>query len=378
MMEYFLILIFLIFSFIYSSTETALFALPSYRRKNHPLIMRLMKNPRRVIVTVIIANVLSNVAISSFSEDLVGMRLNIVLTTIIVTIIILIIGEYIPKRVAMSKQKTIARLFSPLIIISEYIFYPVILIFRPLTKLKIYKKRFTIGDLRQIIHRGRKDGILSEQEYIMLNKLSRINEMQVKDIMSPRTSVFFAEQNDTIKNLLSQMVEWYKRIPVYSKTRDNIVGILETKNLYMKDGIIRDYISSPIFVYENLPVIQLLKIFQKTAHKMVIVINEYGGTSGIVDMEDIKKELIGEVEKSVIEEKDKNTWIIPGSLDITEIQRLIPIPSSNDYRTISGFIYTLLERIPREGESFLYKNYEFTILDIKFNHIIKVMIKQKL
>ncbi|MCK4321542.1 HlyC/CorC family transporter [candidate division WOR-3 bacterium] len=376
-MQWLLIFVFLIFSFIYSSSETALFALPTYRRKDNPLVVRLMRNPRRIIITVIIANVFSNVAISSLSEGMIGKQLNIMLSTLIVTIFILIIGEYIPKRVAMAKQKTISRLFSPMVLVTEYIFYPLIILFKPLTKLKIYKKRFTLEDLRQIIYLGRKDGIISEQEYAMMNKLSHLNDIQVKEIMSPRINVFFAEQNDTVSGVLKKMEKWHKRVPVYAKTRDNITGILETKNLYMEDRKVKDFVSPSIFVSENLPVIQLLKIFQKTAHKMVVVINEYGGTSGVVDMEDIKKELIGEIDESVIEYKDKNTWVVPGSLGIDEIQRHIPIPRSSDYRTVSGFIYTLLERIPREGERFSYKDYEFTILDIKFNHIIKVMIKKK-
>jgi len=376
-MQWLLIFVFLIFSFIYSSSETALFALPTYRRKDNPLVVRLMRNPRRIIITVIIANVLSNVAISSLSEGMIGKQLNIMLSTLIVTIFILIIGEYIPKRVAMAKQKTISRLFSPMVLVTEYIFYPLIILFKPLTKLKIYKKRFTLEDLRQIIYLGRKDGIISEQEYAMMNKLSHLNDIQVKEIMSPRINVFFAEQNDTVSSVLKKMGKWHKRVPVYAKTRDNITGILETKNLYMEDRKVKDFVSPSIFVSENLPVIQLLKIFQKTAHKMVVVINEYGGTSGVVDMEDIKKELIGEIDESVIEYKDKNTWVVPGSLGIDEIQQHIPIPRSSDYRTVSGFIYTLLERIPREGERFSYKDYEFTILDIKFNHIIKVMIKKK-
>ena len=376
-MQWLLIFVFLIFSFIYSSSETALFALPTYRRKDNPLVVRLMRNPRRIIITVIIANVLSNVAISSLSEGMIGKQLNIMLSTLIVTIFILIIGEYIPKRVAMAKQKTISRLFSPMVLVTEYIFYPLIILFKPLTKLKIYKKRFTLEDLRQIIYLGRKDGIISEQEYAMMNKLSHLNDIQVKEIMSPRINVFFAEQNDTVSGVLKKMEKWHKRVPVYAKTRDNITGILETKNLYMEDRKVKDFVSPSIFVSENLPVIQLLKIFQKTAHKMVVVINEYGGTSGVVDMEDIKKELIGEIDESVIEYKDKNTWVVPGSLGIDEIQQHIPIPRSSDYRTVSGFIYTLLERIPREGERFSYKDYEFTVLDIKFNHIIKVMIKKK-
>lgn len=372
-----LIPVFLIFSFIYSSSETALFALPSYKRKDNPLIERLMRNPRRVLVTVIIANILSNVAISAFSEELLGTQLNIIISTLLVTTLILIFGEYVPKRVAMAKQKVISSSFSSIVLVTEYIFYPFIFLFEPLNKIKVSKKRFAPGDLREVIQRGRKEGAITEQEYAIMFRLSRLNEMQVKELMSPRINVLFAEQNETVEKVLGNLEEWHKRIPVYAETRDKITGILETKNLYGKKGKVSDFVYPPIFVSENLPVIQLLKIFKKTGHKMFVVINEYGGTSGVVDMEDVKNELIGEIEEGVALQKGENIWIVPGSIDIDELQGIIPIPKSNDYRTISGFVYTLLERIPREGEEFSFRDYEFTIMDARDNCIRKVKIKKK-
>ena len=108
-----------------------------------------------------------------------------------------------------------------------------------------------------------------------------------------------------------------------------------------------------------------------------MVIDEYGGTSGVIDIEDVEKELIWEEEDIAIHKKGENEWDLPGSTEIEEIQHIIPIPPSNDYRTISGFIYTILERIPKEGEVFSYRDYELIILDIKDNHIREVKIKKK-
>ena len=376
-MIYLLILVFLIFSFIFSSAETALFSLPVYKRKGNYLIDRLMKEPRRVIVIVIMANVLANVAISCFSESLLGEYIRIVPAALTVTTVILIFGEYIPKRVAMARPKAISILFSPIILCVEYLFYPILFIFRPFSKMRRDTKGFTALELREVFNKGRMEGVITEQQCTIMNKLSRLNKMVVKELMSPRINVFFAEQNQTVEEVISMMSGWHKRIPVYAGNRDRIIGILELKNLYQIKGPVKSFITPPIFVSENLPVIQLLKIFKNTAQKMVVVINEYGGTSGIVDMEDVKKELIGESEDVFIEQKEENIWIVSGFTDIDEIQDIIPIPTSNDYRTISGFVYTLLERIPREGEEFSYGDYGFTILDIKDNHIRKIRIKKK-
>ncbi|MEA1913117.1 MAG: hemolysin family protein [candidate division WOR-3 bacterium] len=372
-----LLLLFLAFSFIYSCSETGLFALPSYRRKVNPLIDLLMKNPKMVIVTVVIANVGANVAISSFSEGFLSQYTDLFISSLIVTVFILIFGEYIPKRVAMAKPKRVAILFSPFVLLAEYILYPILLLFKPLSKLAIHKKKFTHGDLREVINRGKREGMLTDQEFKIMHRLSLLNEVPVKEIMRPRTEVFFIEENDSIKGALKKMAKRYKRIPVYAETRDEIVGILELKKLYKKKGRVKDFMSPPVFVSENLSVIQLIRIFKNSSHKMIVVINEYGGTSGVVDIDDVKRELIGKRQNRSIQMEDNNKWIVPGSTDIDEIQNLISIPESNDYRTVSGFIYTLLERIPKEGEVFSYKDYEFTVLDIKDNHIRKVRIKKK-
>lgn len=371
-----LIPVFIVFSFIFSSSETALFSLPTYRAKESNFTRKLLKHPRRILITVIIANIFANVAISSLSQNLLGDYLNIFVTTVLMTTIILIFGEYIPKRVAMAKQKFISRIFSPLIVFVQYLLYPIIFLSRPLSRMGSKKKEFTAEELREIMHRGRREGILGEQEYRILQSLSRFNETQVKDIMAPRINVFFVEESVKVDSLLAEMNKWYKRIPVYRENRDKIVGILETKKLFGREGSIDKIMTDPIFVSENMPLIQLLKIFKKTSHKMVIVVNEYGGTAGVVDMEDVKKELMGHVQELEIKEKDENEWVVTGDMAVSELQEKISLPESDEYMTVSGFIYSILERIPGEGEEFSYRDYYFRILDVKNNHIREIEIKK--
>lgn len=369
--------LFLILSFTYSASETSLFSLPRYRIKKGSIIDNLMKHPWKVIVTTIIANITANVALSSFSEDLIGSYIGITMASLVVTALILIFGEYMPKRVSMTRQKKIAKILSPVVLITQYLLYPVLLIFKPLSKISNFRNKFTSGDLREVISKGRKEGVISTQEYHLLSKLTHLNETSVREIMVPRIDVFFVEENETVKGLLNRMDGWFKRIPVYRDSRDNIVGILETKNLYDKEGKIKEFMSPPIFISESIQVLELLNIFRDTAHKMVVIINEYGGTVGVVDMEDIKRELMERSSETMIREREANSWVVSGSTDIDELENIIAIPESNDYTTISGFIYTLLERIPREGEKFSYHNYQLKILDIKDNHIRKVEIKRQ-
>ncbi len=375
---YYLIFLFLLLcSFIYSSTETALFALPEYRRKDNPLIYRLMSNPKLVLVSVIIGNIGVNVAISSVGEGILKVWVDLFFSALILTILIVVFGEYIPKRLAMTKSKKIATLFAPIVIITEYILYPVLLLFRPLTRATIRRKKFTAGDLRQVLIKGRKEGVLTDREFNIMTKLSRLHEIKVKEIMIPRTETPFVEKGESVNGALKKVEKRRKRIPVFSETRDKIIGILELKNLYGKKGKVKNFMSLPIFVSENLSLVQLIKIFRDSKHKLVVVIDEYGGTSGVIDIEDIEKELIWEDKDTLVHKKGDNEWVLPGSAEIEEIQHLIPIPLSNDYRTISGFIYTILERIPKEGEVFSYRDYELVILDVKDNHIREVKIKKK-
>ena len=376
-MYYLILSLLLLFSFVYSSSETALFALPGYRRKDNPLIYRLMRNPKLVLVSIIIGNIGVNVAFSSVGEGILGNYLDLFFSSLILTILIVVFGEYIPKRVAMAKSKKIATFFAPMVIITEYILYPVLILFRPLTRITLHKKKFTAGDLRQVLIKGKKEGVLTEREFNIMTKLSRLNVITVKEIMLPRTETPFVEKEEIVEEAIKRVGKRRKRIPVFSETRDKIIGILELKNLYEKKGKVKNYMSLPVFVYENLTLVQLIKIFRDSKHKLVVVIDEYGGTSGVIDIEDVEKELIWQDKETIIQEKGKNEWDLPGSAEIEEIQHIIPIPLSNDYRTISGFIYTILERIPKEGEVFSYRDYELIILDIKDNHIREVKIKKK-
>ena len=210
-----------------------------------------------------------------------------------------------------------------------------------------------------------------------MTKLSRLHEIKVKEIMLPRTETPFVEKGESVNEALRKVGKRRKRIPIFSETRDKIIGILELKNLYGKKGKVENFMSLPVFISKNLSLVQLIKIFKNSKHKLVVVIDEYGGTSGVIDIEDIEKELIWEDKDTSLHKKGDNEWDLPGSAEIEEIQHFIPIPLSNDYRTISGFIYTILERIPKEGEVFSYRDYELIILDVKDNHIREVKIKKK-
>jgi len=375
---YYLILLFLLIcSFIYSSSETALFALPGYRRKDNLLIYKLMRNPKLVLVSTVIGNIGVNVAFSAIGEDILRNWFNLFFSSLILTVLLVTLGEYTPKRVAITKSKRVAVLFAPIIMITEYALYPVLLLFKPLTKITFYRKKFTAGDLRRVLIKGKKEGVLTDREFNIMTKLSRLNEIKVKEIMLPRTETPFVEGKETVEKALKKGGRRRKRMPVFSETRDKIIGVLELKNLYGKKGKVKNFMSLPVFVSENLSLVQLIKIFKNSKHKLVVVIDEYGGTSGVIDIEDVERELIWEDKDTAARKIGDNEWNLPGSAEIEEIQRFIPIPLSNDYRTISGFIYTILERIPKEGEVFSYKDYEITILDVFDNYIREVNIKKK-
>lgn len=376
-MHYFLLFILILFSFIYSSSETALFALPTYKRKDNSLVYNLMQNPRLVLATIIISNIGVNVAISAIGEGILKQWFNLFYSSIILTIIIVVFGEYIPKRVAMSKSKKLAGLLSPIVIITEYLLYPILILFKPLTNITIPKKKFTAGDLRQVLIKGKKEGAITDREFNIMTKLSRLNEITVREIMIHRMEIPFVEENENVNKAIKKVGKRRKRIPVFSERRDKIIGILELKKLYGKKGKAKNFMSPPVFVSENISLVKLIQIFKNTNHKLVVVIDEYGGISGVMDIEDVEKELIWEEKKLAINKKSDNEWVLPGTTDIEEIQHLISIPSSNDYLTISGFIYTILERIPNEGEVFSYRDYEITILDTFDNHIKEVKIKKK-
>ncbi|MCK4309147.1 MAG: HlyC/CorC family transporter, partial [Candidatus Atribacteria bacterium] len=312
-------------------------------------------------------------------------------------------GEIVPKSLAIANAETIAKKVArPIDIIASFVL-PLINFFKVIINTLFYfsgkkrikeKKEITEEDLITLIDVGKDEGVIEEEEKEMIRNIFEFGDTMVKEVMVPRVDVDCIP-SDTKLDMILNLIKKYghSRIPVYEDTIDDIIGILYAKDLlavyeqwfkskekfYLKKIIRRAY-----FVPENKKIDELLDIFQRDKIQIAIAIDEYGGTAGLVTMEDVVEEIVGEIideydkEIKLYEIIDNNTVIVDGIISIDKINELLNIEiPENDFETLGGFIYDLMGRVPNKNEKIEYKNVQITIEQVVKNRIKKVKIIKK-
>ncbi|NCO23551.1 MAG: hemolysin [Candidatus Infernicultor aquiphilus] len=405
---------FLILSAFFSGSETALFSLNKLQLKKMQKeesgwrvnsIIKLLDDPQKTLITILTGNTFVNIAASSLATYL-AIKLfgnvGIGIAGGIMIFMILVFGEIVPKSLAISNAETIAKKIArPVEIISSFLF-PLILFFKIIINALYYfydkkrvkeKKEITEEDLITLINVGKDEGVIEEEEKKMIRNIFEFGDTMVKEVMVPRVDMACISSNaklDSILNLIKKI--GHSRTPVYKETIDNIIGILYTKDLLAvyeqwyksKEKFdLKKIIRRAYFVPENKKIDDLLDIFQRDKIQIAIAIDEYGGTAGLVTMEDVVEEIVGEIideydkETKLYEIIDNNTVIADGIISIDKINELLNIEiPENDFETLGGFIYDLIGRVPNKNETIAYKNIQITIEQVVKNRIIRVIIKK--
>ena len=322
----------------------------------------------------------------------------IVVITLILSYFTLIFGELVPKRIAMKNPEKVA--FASIRIIRA-----ISIIASPFVKFltfstNLVSKLFGVSDheeetvteeeIRMMVDVGEEKGTIEEEEKNMINNVFEFNDKVVSEIMIPRTEIFALDMNLTISEVIEELSEdlRYSRVPVYDKTIDNIKGIVYIKDILLsnknKTTKIRRLMKDAYFTTETKLVNELFEELRKNRKQMAIVIDEYGGTSGIVTMEDILEEIVGEIydeydeEENKIEKIDENTYIFDGNVAVYEVEDALDIEiEEGDYDTLSGYLVEKLGRVPTEidkGVTIETKNVIYKIEDVKDRHISKVKV----
>jgi putative hemolysin len=405
---------FLILSAFFSGSETALFSLNKLQLKKMQKeesgwrvnsIIKLLNDPQKTLITILIGNMFVNIAASSLATYL-AIKLfgnvGIGIAGGIMIFMILVFGEIVPKSLAISNAETIAKKIArPVEIISSFLF-PLILFFKIIINVLYYffgkkrvkeKKEITEEDLITLINVGKDEGVIEEEEKKMIRNIFEFGDTMVKEVMVPRVDMACISSNtklDSILNLINKI--GHSRTPVYKETIDNIIGILYAKDLLVayeqwyksKEKFdLKKIIRRAYFVPENKKIDDLLNIFQRDKIQIAIAIDEYGGTAGLVTMEDVVEEIVGEIideydkETKLYEIIDNNTVIADGIISIDKINELLNIEiPENDFETLGGFIYDLMGRVPNKNETIEYKNIQITIEQVVKNRIIRVIVKK--
>ena len=352
-------------------------------------IKKMLREPSKFLATIQIGITLagflsSAFAADAFADDLAPMlqnliplgltawrNISIILITIILSYFSLIFGELVPKRLAMRNSEKIA--FGTIGIIRT-----ISIITAPFVKLltastngvsKLFgisgtdEETVTEEEIRMMVDVGEEKGSIKEEERELINNVFEFNDKVVSEIMIHRKDIYAIDINSDIDNILKELDEYkYSRIPVYEENIDNIVGMLFIKdllaNVNKKEKIkIAKIIREPYFVSENKPIDELFRDLQKNKHQLAIVLDEYGGTAGLVTMEDIIEELVGNIfdeydeEEKEFEKIDDNTFLISGSVSIHDLRKILGVEiPEGEYDTLSGYLIELLGRIPSDDE----------------------------
>ena len=352
-------------------------------------IKKMLREPSKFLATIQIGITLagflsSAFAADAFADDLAPMlqnlmplglavwrNISIILITIILSYFSLIFGELVPKRLAMRNSEKIA--FGTIGIIRA-----ISMITAPFVKLltastngvsKLFgisgtdEETVTEEEIRMMVDVGEEKGSIKEEEKELINNVFEFNDKVVSEIMIHRKDIYAIDINSDIDNILKELDEYkYSRIPVYEENIDNIVGMLFIKdllaNVNKKEKVkIAKIIRESYFVSENKPIDELFRDLQKNKHQLAIVLDEYGGTAGLVTMEDIIEELVGNIfdeydeEEKEFEKIDDNTFLISGSVSIHDLRKILGVEiPEGEYDTLSGYLIELLGRIPSDDE----------------------------
>ncbi|MBP3464253.1 MAG: HlyC/CorC family transporter [Clostridia bacterium] len=321
----------------------------------------------------------------------------IVVITIILSFFTLIFGELVPKRLAMKNYEKIAFATIGVIKAISVITAPFVKLLTKTTNLisKLFgiseteEETVTEEEIIMMVDVGKEKGTIEEEEKNMINNVFEFNDKVVSEIMIPRTQIFAIEMNTSISDVIDELSEnlKYSRIPVYDENIDNIKGIVYIKDILLstknKNTKIKSLVKDAYFVSETRPVNELFTELRKSRKQIAIVIDEYGGTSGIVTMEDILEEIVGEIydEYDEVEEPikklDDNTVLFTGDIAIYEVEDAldITIEENGNYDTLSGYLVEKLERIPTEndvGKIIETENATYKIEKVQHKHIVKV------
>lgn len=414
----FVLAILLVFSAFFSGSEVALFSLDKKKvkelKKDSKLIGEYVQNlldfPRRLLVTILIGNTLFNVGASILSVEL-GLefaRLNnypldliLIIQIILLTILILIFGEITPKVWASKYPFKFTKVIAvPLYWISVLI-YPIAKIITDIIKAFASKINFdrartalATSDLGELADIGVEKGTIEEDEHHLIHGLVEFKEITAREVMTPRVDITAVSSDASFEEVRSLITEsGHSRIPLFEGNLDNVTGIIYAKDLlpYLGNGSLKSGLDltkiarKAMFIPESKLINELMHEFQEKNKHMGIVVDEYGGTAGLVSLEDILEEIVGEIrdeydkEENEITKISENSYLVLGKVPIDELNELLESDFSSendDYDTVGGFIFNTAGKIPDEGYTFLYEIFRFTVKDVINNRINSVLVEK--
>ncbi len=329
-----------------------------------------------------------------------GESIAILLVVVPIAYLSLVLGELVPKSLALRFSEQIAFLVArPIDLLSRLTYFLVkILTVSSNAVLWIFGGKdaerasfISVEEVKSLIREGAAKGIFNETEKELIHSVFEFVDTPVKAVMVPRTEIHALEVNDSSTEVLNNFVEsGFSRIPVYEGEMDHVIGIVYNKDIFRAvqekgDFLIRDHLHPPFFVPSSLPISELLKQMQRRRIAMAMVVNEFGEIEGLVTLEDLLEEIVGEIrdeydreERGPVERLPDGSMVIQGSILLKDLKSDygLPFEESPDYLTLAGFVLAKLKRIPRGGERVEHNGYRLTIVDMEGRRILKVKLEE--
>jgi CBS domain containing-hemolysin-like protein len=400
-------------SAFFSSSEIAMFSLPDYRtealveegKPGARTLQSLKEDPHRLLVTILVGNNLVNIAMSSIATALVGMYspsagVAVLISTFGITAIVLLFGESAPKSYAVEHTEPWALTIARPLKFSEYALKPLVVTFDFLTRqvnrltggqAPIESGYVTRSEIQDMIETGEREGVIEEDEREMLQRIFRFNKSIAKEVMTPRLDMTAVPADATVEEAIQTCVQsGHARVPVYEGSLDNVIGVVHIRDLVRDTNYgetdaealeLDDLINPTLHVPESKNVDELLTEMREERMHMVIVIDEFGTTEGLITMEDMVEEIVGEIleggEVEPIEHFDDGA-VVQGEVNIHEVNEALEIdlPEGEEFETVAGFIFNRAGRLVEAGEQITYDGIQITVEEVENTRIKKARLEQ--
>ena len=399
------ILILVALSAFFSSSETALTTVNKIRMRTladagdtrAAMVLKVTGNPCKMLSAILIGNNIVNMYASSlttllssklFGNEAVGAA------TGVITFLILIFGEITPKTSATISSERMSLRCAGVIFVLMTVLTPVIFVINKVSMLVLQllgvdpnkkSESITEDELRTIVEVSHEEGVIKTEEKKMINNVFDFGDSVAKDVMVPRIDMAFVDVNATYSELIEIFrEEKYTRFPVYEDTTDNVIGILNIKDILLageKEGFsVRDYLRAPYYTYEFKKVSELMVEMKKANVNIIIVLDEYGATAGLITLEDMLEEIVGEIRDEYDEDEENelvevapNEYVVEGSMKLDDLNDRLELKlESEDYDSLGGLVIGLLDHLPEEGEDVVFDNVRLVVDRVEKNRIDRI------
>ena len=400
-----LVILLLSLSAFFSSAETALTTVSKMRirtlaeagDKKAITLMKVIEDPGKMLSMILVGNNIVNLSASSMmttlTMELFGSKA-VGVATGVLTLLILVFGEITPKTMATLNAERLSLAYAGIVYWLMRLLTPVIFLVNKLSTAVMFLLRvdpnkkpdaITEDELRTIVEVSHEEGVIETEEKKMINNVFDFGDSVAKDVMVPRIDMAFVDVNASYEEVIEIFrQEKYTRFPVYEETTDNVIGILNVKDILLagerEQFSVRDYLRAPYYTYEFKKVSELMVEMKKANVNIIIVLDEYGATAGLITLEDMLEEIVGDIRDEYDEDEENelveiaaNEYVVEGSMKLDDLNDRLELKlESEDYDSVGGLVIGLLDHLPEEGEDVVFDNVRLVVDRVEKNRIDRI------